>query len=201
MREAVVVSTARTGIGKAYRGALNATKSPTLVAHVLNHAIERAGIEAGEIEDFVLGTVLAAGTAGMNLARNGGVRRGRAGQRIGPDRGSPVRVGTDGNRDGGQADHRRRHGCRRGRRPGKHFRRAGRATSPGSGRRPIPTSSPRRRTPICRCCRRPSSWRGNTASAARRRTHTRCSRSSEPQPPSRPAVSTTRSCRSPPPCW
>ena len=70
MREAVVVSTARTGIGKAYRGSLNATKSPTLVAHVLNHAIERAGIEAGEIEDFVLGTVLAAGTAGMNLARN-----------------------------------------------------------------------------------------------------------------------------------
>jgi acetyl-CoA C-acetyltransferase len=70
MREAVIVSTARTGIGKAYRGALNAMKSPTLVAHVLDHAIRRAGIEAGEIDDFVLGTVLAAGTAGMNLARN-----------------------------------------------------------------------------------------------------------------------------------
>ena len=70
MREAVIVSTARTGIGKAYRGALNATKSPTLVGHVLDHAIARAGIEASEIEDFVLGTVLAAGTAGMNLARN-----------------------------------------------------------------------------------------------------------------------------------
>lgn len=70
MREAVIVSTARTGIGKAYRGAFNDTKSPTLVGHVLNHVIERASIEAGEIEDFVLGTVLAAGTAGMNLARN-----------------------------------------------------------------------------------------------------------------------------------
>jgi acetyl-CoA C-acetyltransferase len=70
MREAFIVSTARTGIGKAYRGAFNATKSPTLVAHVLNHAIARAGIEAGEVEDFVLGTVLGAGTAGMNLARN-----------------------------------------------------------------------------------------------------------------------------------
>ena len=70
MREAVIVSTARTGIGKAYRGALNATKSPTLVAHVLDHAIRRAAIEADEIEDFVLGTVLGAGTAGMNLARN-----------------------------------------------------------------------------------------------------------------------------------
>ena len=70
MREAMIVSTARTGIGKAYRGALNATKSPTMVAHVLGHAVERAGIEAGELEDFVLGTVLGAGTAGMNLARN-----------------------------------------------------------------------------------------------------------------------------------
>ncbi|WP_442580357.1 acetyl-CoA C-acyltransferase [Mesorhizobium sp. ASY16-5R] len=70
MREAVIVSTARTGIGKAYRGALNATKSPTLVGHVLDHAIRRAGIDAGEVEDFALGTVLAAGTAGMNLARN-----------------------------------------------------------------------------------------------------------------------------------
>lgn len=70
MREAVIVSTARTGIGKAYRGSLNATKSPTMVGHVLDHAIRRAGIDAGEIDDFVLGTVLAAGTAGMNLARN-----------------------------------------------------------------------------------------------------------------------------------
>ena len=70
MREAVIVSTARTGMGKAYRGSLNAIKSPTLAGHVLSHAIERAGIEAGEIEDFVLGTVLGAGTAGMNLARN-----------------------------------------------------------------------------------------------------------------------------------
>lgn len=70
MREAVIVSTARTGIGKAYRGAFNATKSPTLIAHALKHAIDRSGIEAGEIEDFVLGSVLTAGTAGMNLARN-----------------------------------------------------------------------------------------------------------------------------------
>ena len=61
LNEAVVVSTARTGIGKAYRGALNATKSPTLVAHVLDHAIRRASIDAGEIEDFVLGTVLGGG--------------------------------------------------------------------------------------------------------------------------------------------
>ena len=70
MREAVIVSTARTGIGRAFRGALNATKSPTLASHVLGHAIERARVDPGEVEDFVLGTVLSAGTAGMNLARN-----------------------------------------------------------------------------------------------------------------------------------
>jgi acetyl-CoA C-acetyltransferase/acetyl-CoA acyltransferase len=71
MREAVIVSTARTGIGKAYRGALNATKSPSTVGHVLSHAVERAEIDPAEIEDFVLGTVLSGGTAGMNLARYG----------------------------------------------------------------------------------------------------------------------------------
>ncbi|WP_339860086.1 acetyl-CoA C-acyltransferase [Thalassospira alkalitolerans] len=70
MKEAVIVSTARTGIGRAYRGSLNAIKSPTLAGHVLKHAIARADIDAAEIDDFVLGTVLAAGTAGMNLARN-----------------------------------------------------------------------------------------------------------------------------------
>ncbi len=69
MREAVVVSTARTGIGKAFRGSLNATKSPTLAGYVLKHAIDRAGVAPQEVEDFVLGTVLAAGTGGMNLAR------------------------------------------------------------------------------------------------------------------------------------
>lgn len=70
MREAVIVSTARTGIGKAFRGALNATKSPSLMGFALAKAVERAGLEGPEIEDFVLGTVLAAGTAGMNLGRN-----------------------------------------------------------------------------------------------------------------------------------
>lgn len=70
MREAVIVSVARTGIGKAHRGALNNTKSPQLAGHVLSHAVQRAGLEGPEIEDVVLGTVLAAGTAGMNLGRN-----------------------------------------------------------------------------------------------------------------------------------
>ena len=71
MREAVIVSTARTPIGRAYRGSLNHTKSPTMLGHALRHAVQRAGVAADEIEDVVIGTVLGAGTAGMNLARNG----------------------------------------------------------------------------------------------------------------------------------
>ena len=63
MREAVIVSTARTGIGRAFKGALNNTKSPTMMGHVIRHAVERAGIDGAEIDDAVVGTVLAAGTA------------------------------------------------------------------------------------------------------------------------------------------
>ena len=70
MREAVIVSTARTGIGRAFKGALNNTKSPTMMGHVIRHAVERAGIDGADIDDAVIGTVLAAGTAGMNIARN-----------------------------------------------------------------------------------------------------------------------------------
>ncbi|RDK11445.1 acetyl-CoA C-acyltransferase [Cupriavidus lacunae] len=69
MREAVIVSTARTGIGRAFRGALNDIKSPTLMGHVIHHAVLRAGIEAGEVEDVVVGTAMAAGTAGSNIGR------------------------------------------------------------------------------------------------------------------------------------
>ncbi|MFO1090795.1 MAG: acetyl-CoA C-acyltransferase [Hyphomicrobiales bacterium] len=69
MKEAVIVSTARTPIGVAFRGSLNNIKSPTLAAHAISHAVERAGIEPGEVEDVILGTVLTAGTAGMNVAR------------------------------------------------------------------------------------------------------------------------------------
>lgn len=70
MREALIVSTARTPIAKAARGALNNIKSPSLMGHALRHAVERSGVEHGRIEDVVIGTVLTAGTAGSNLARN-----------------------------------------------------------------------------------------------------------------------------------
>lgn len=70
MSQAVIVSVARTPIGRAYKGAFNSTKSPTLLGHAIEHAVARSGVEPGEIDDVVVGTVLAAGTAGMNLARN-----------------------------------------------------------------------------------------------------------------------------------
>jgi acetyl-CoA C-acetyltransferase len=70
MRDALIVSTARSGIGRAYKGALNQTKSPSLLGHAITHAVQRACVEPAEIEDAVFGTVLAAGTAGMNVARN-----------------------------------------------------------------------------------------------------------------------------------
>ena len=76
MNDAVIVSTARTPIGRAFRGALNNVKSPTLAAHAIRHAVERAGVEPGEIDDVVLGTVLAAGTAGMNVARHAALAAG-----------------------------------------------------------------------------------------------------------------------------
>jgi len=69
MREAIIVSTARTGIGRAFRGALNNIKSPTLAGYVIRRAVQRAGIDPGEVEDVVVGTAMAGGTAGMNIGR------------------------------------------------------------------------------------------------------------------------------------
>jgi acetyl-CoA C-acetyltransferase len=76
MRDAVIVSTARSPIGKAFRGALNQIKSPTLAAHAIAHAVQRAGIEGAEVEDVVIGSCLTAGTAGQNLARNAALAAG-----------------------------------------------------------------------------------------------------------------------------
>jgi len=70
MREAVIVATARTPIGRAYRGAFNHIKSPTLLGHAITHAVKRASVDPAEIQDVVIGSVLDAGTAGMNIARN-----------------------------------------------------------------------------------------------------------------------------------
>jgi len=69
MKDAVIVSTARTPIGVAFKGALNNIKSPTMMAHAISHAVKRAGVDPAEIEDVLIGSVLTAGTAGMNVAR------------------------------------------------------------------------------------------------------------------------------------
>lgn len=76
MREAVIVSTARTPIGKAFRGSLNNVLSPSLMAHALAAAAQRGGIAGPEIDDVIVGSVLTAGTAGMNLARNAALAAG-----------------------------------------------------------------------------------------------------------------------------
>ncbi len=76
MREAVIVSTARTPIGKAYRGAFNATPSPTLGGHAIQHAVARAGLQGGEVDDVVMGAALQQGVQGGNIARTALLRAG-----------------------------------------------------------------------------------------------------------------------------
>ena len=76
MAEAVIVSTARTGIGRAYRGALNNTHGATLAGHVIKHAVERARVEPGEVEDVILGCALPEGATGQNIARQSALRAG-----------------------------------------------------------------------------------------------------------------------------
>jgi len=69
MREAVIVATARTPIGKAYRGAFNNTEAPTLGGHAIRHAVERAGIDPAEVDDVIMGCAMPQGTQGKNVAR------------------------------------------------------------------------------------------------------------------------------------
>ncbi|ACT60508.1 acetyl-CoA C-acyltransferase [Hirschia baltica] len=76
MREAVIVSTARTPIGRAYKGAFNNTPSPTLAGHAIKNAVERAGIDGAEVEDVVFGAALQQGVQGGNIARNATLRSG-----------------------------------------------------------------------------------------------------------------------------
>ncbi|MBJ6371690.1 acetyl-CoA C-acyltransferase [Sedimentitalea arenosa] len=76
MRDAVIVSTARTPIGKAYRGAFNATTPQALAAHAITHAVERAGIDPAEISDCVIGAALQQGHSGGNIARQAAIRAG-----------------------------------------------------------------------------------------------------------------------------
>jgi acetyl-CoA C-acetyltransferase len=78
MKEAVIVSGARTPIGRAFRGAFNMTHGATLAGHAIQHAVERSGVDPHDIEDVVLGVGLPEGATGHNLARNAAIRAGLA---------------------------------------------------------------------------------------------------------------------------
>lgn len=76
MREAVIVSTARTPIGRAYRGAFNDTQAQELIGHAVRHAVERAGVEGEQVEDVVIGAALQQGSTAMNIGRQAALRAG-----------------------------------------------------------------------------------------------------------------------------
>jgi acetyl-CoA C-acetyltransferase len=76
MSDAVIVSTARTGLAKSWRGALNMTHGATMGAHVVGHAVTRAGLEPGEVEDVIMGCALPEGATGANIARQIALRAG-----------------------------------------------------------------------------------------------------------------------------
>ncbi|HWW30257.1 MAG TPA: acetyl-CoA C-acyltransferase [Steroidobacteraceae bacterium] len=76
MTEAVIVSTARTGLGKSWKGAFNMTYGATLGAHSVQHAVARAGIDPAEVEDVIMGSALGEGTTGGNVARQIALRAG-----------------------------------------------------------------------------------------------------------------------------
>jgi acetyl-CoA C-acetyltransferase len=76
MTDAVIVSTARTPIGKAYKGALNNTEGATLLGHAISAAVARAGIDGAEVEDVVMGCAMPQGTTGTNIARKAALRAG-----------------------------------------------------------------------------------------------------------------------------
>jgi len=85
MRDAVIVSTARTPIGRAYRGAFNATPSPTLASHAIRAAVERAGIDPASVDDCVIGAAMLQGvqhTIGRTSALRAGLPTSVAGMSI-----------------------------------------------------------------------------------------------------------------------
>ncbi|MEO7208656.1 MAG: acetyl-CoA C-acyltransferase [Steroidobacteraceae bacterium] len=76
MTEAAIVSTARTGLGKSWKGAFNMTYGATLGAHSVQHAVARAGIDPAEVEDVIMGSTFGEGTTGGNIARQIALRAG-----------------------------------------------------------------------------------------------------------------------------
>jgi acetyl-CoA C-acetyltransferase len=76
MREAVIVSAARTPIGRAFRGAFNQTSGATMAGHAVKHAMERAAVDPGEVDDVIIGAGLPEGATGNNIGRTAALRAG-----------------------------------------------------------------------------------------------------------------------------
>jgi acetyl-CoA C-acetyltransferase len=76
VKEAVIVSTARTGLAKSWKGAFNMTHGATLGGHVVRHAVERAGVDPAEVEDVLMGCANPEGATGVNVARQIAIRAG-----------------------------------------------------------------------------------------------------------------------------
>ena len=76
MTDALIVSVARTGLAKSWKGAFNMTHGATLGGHAIQHAVARAGIDGAQVEDIVLGCANPEGATGVNIARQAGLRAG-----------------------------------------------------------------------------------------------------------------------------
>ena len=78
MSDAVIVSTARTGLAKSWRGAFNMTHGATMGGHVVRHALERAHLDPAEVDDVVMGCAFPEGATGSNIARQIALRAGQS---------------------------------------------------------------------------------------------------------------------------
>ena len=108
MTNAVIVSTARTPLAKSWKGAFNMTHGATLGGHAVQAAVQRAGIDPGEVDDVLMGCANPEGATGWNIARQVALRAGHAGHGIGPHRQSLLFIGSADHRAGGAAHHQRR---------------------------------------------------------------------------------------------
>ncbi len=180
MREAVIVSTARTPIGKAYRGAFNDTPAQTLGGHAIGAAVGRAGVAGAEVDDVVMGAAMQQGATGVERRAPMRVARGAADQRRRHVGRPAMRLGPDGDRHRGQADRRRRHADRGRRRPGVDLAGAERPHEPLSRGRSLAAPASRRRLHVDAGDGR-DRRRALPASRASGRTNMRCNRSSAPR--------------------
>ena len=134
MTSAVIVSTARTPLAKSWKGAFNMTHGATLGGHAVKAAVERAGIDAAEVDDVIMGCATPEGATGSNIARQIALRAGLPITDQRHDRQPLLLQRPADHRDGGAAHHRRRGRRRRRRRRREHLLRAERDQQAHAGR-------------------------------------------------------------------